>query len=98
MISRTNSTLQRRGLMAGQSVGIPMNIARSSGGAPSAVPAIVPAGRRDKVGRKFLHAFVHFFAYRFVLSRKWQQHVRAAGFRLDVAPTVFHPKIFRISE
>jgi release factor glutamine methyltransferase len=47
------------------------------------------------------HAFrntVHYLSYKFVLNRRCTRRVRAAGFRLAVYPTVFHPKLFLTSE
>jgi methylase of polypeptide subunit release factors len=54
----------------------------------------VPPGR-------LRHAFrntVHYLSYKFILNRRCTRLVRAAGFRLVVYPTVFHPKLFLTSE
>jgi release factor glutamine methyltransferase len=48
--------------------------------------------------RRFLRAFIHFFSYHLILSRQSTRVARAAGFRLNVRPTVFHPRFFISSE
>jgi release factor glutamine methyltransferase len=48
--------------------------------------------------RRFLRDFIHFFSYHLILSRQSIQTTRAAGFRLRVRPTVFHPRFFLSSE
>jgi release factor glutamine methyltransferase len=48
--------------------------------------------------RRFLRAFIHFFSYHLILSRHSTRVARAAGFRLTVRPTVFHPRFFISSE
>ena len=48
--------------------------------------------------RHCLRSAIHFLAYHFILKRRGTRAVRAAGFRLVVPPTVFHPKIFLTSE
>jgi release factor glutamine methyltransferase len=48
--------------------------------------------------RNALRGLVHYLAYHFVLTRSWTQTSRAAGFRLTVPPTVFHPGLFLTSE
>jgi release factor glutamine methyltransferase len=48
--------------------------------------------------RRLLRAFIHFFSYHLILSRRSTQVTRAAGFRLTVRPTVFHPRYFISSE
>jgi len=48
--------------------------------------------------RRLLRAVIHFFSYHFVLSRQTTRVTRAAGFRLTVRPTVFHPRYFISSE
>lgn len=48
--------------------------------------------------RRLLRRGIHFLAYHFILSRRGTRTARAAGFRLIVPPTVFHPKIFLTSE
>jgi hypothetical protein len=55
-------------------------------------------GNRDSAGSRLVADFVHFFAYHFVLARGGHRNVSAAGFQLEVAPTVFDPRIFRVSE
>lgn len=48
--------------------------------------------------RRCLRRLIHFFAYRLILTRKRTRTTRAAGFRLIVRPTVFHPRYFLSSE
>jgi release factor glutamine methyltransferase len=48
--------------------------------------------------RRWLRRSIHFFAYHFVLARRSTRTTRAAGFRLIVRPTVFHPRYFISSE
>jgi release factor glutamine methyltransferase len=48
--------------------------------------------------RRLLRAFIHFFSYHLILSRQSTRVARAAGFRLSVRPTVFHPRFFISSE
>lgn len=48
--------------------------------------------------RRALRRSIHFLAYHFVLSRRRTRVTRAAGFRLTVRPTVFHPRYFLSSE
>ena len=48
--------------------------------------------------RRFLRAFIHFFSYHLILARRDIRTTRAAGFRLTVRPTVFHPRYFISSE
>src|SRR3954447_9070369 len=55
-------------------------------------------GTRHGPFRRFLRAFIHFFSYHLILSRQSIRTTRAAGFRLRVRPTVFHPRFFLSSE
>jgi release factor glutamine methyltransferase len=48
--------------------------------------------------RRFIRGFIHFFSYHLILRQSWTRHTRAAGFRLKVPPTVFHPRFFITSE
>lgn len=48
--------------------------------------------------RRLLRRFIHFFSYHLILSRKSARVAKAAGFRLTVRPTVFHPRYFLSSE
>ncbi|HLH95104.1 MAG TPA: 50S ribosomal protein L11 methyltransferase [Xanthobacteraceae bacterium] len=48
--------------------------------------------------RRLMRAFIFLFSYHVILSRKSIRTVRAAGFRLTVRPTVFHPSFFVSSE
>ena len=67
------------------------------------VPAS-PAGGLDRRGmphgplRRFLRAFIHFYSYHVILSRRSIRTIRAARFNLRVRPTVFHPRFFLSSE
>jgi methylase of polypeptide subunit release factors len=62
------------------------------------------AGGLDRPGsaqgpfRRLLRAFIYFFSYHLILSRQSIRTARAAGFRLTVRPTVFHPRFFISSE
>ena len=68
------------------------------------VSAAVPVGGLDRRGmphgplRRLLRGFIHFFCYHLILNRRSIQTTRAAGFRLRVRPTVFHPRFFLSSE
>jgi release factor glutamine methyltransferase len=48
--------------------------------------------------RRLIRATIHFFSYHFILRRPWTATSQAAGFRLSVPPTVFHPRYFLTSE
>ena len=48
--------------------------------------------------RRRLRAAIHFFSYHLILNRHRTRTTRAAGFRLSVGPTVFHPRYFLTSE
>jgi methylase of polypeptide subunit release factors len=48
--------------------------------------------------RRLMRGFIFLFSYHVVLSRKSIRSVQAAGFRLSVRPTVFHPRFFISSE
>ena len=48
--------------------------------------------------RRRLRAAVHFFSYHLILNRHTTRTTHAAGFRLSVGPTVFHPRYFLTSE
>jgi methylase of polypeptide subunit release factors len=48
--------------------------------------------------RRLLRRSIHFLAYHLILARRRTQITRAAGFRLTVRPTVFHPRYFISSE
>src|SRR5258708_22887637 len=48
--------------------------------------------------RGLLRSTIHFFSYNFILKRRTTRVTRAAGFRLIVRPTVFHPRYFITSE
>ena len=48
--------------------------------------------------RRGLRGFIHFFSYHLFLNRRDTRITQAAGFRLVVRPTVFHPRYFLTSE
>ena len=48
--------------------------------------------------RRFLRAFIHFFSYHLILSRRSTRVTKVGGFRLSVRPTVFHPRFFLSSK
>ena len=48
--------------------------------------------------RRCLRYTIHFFSYHLILKRRTTRATRAAGFRLIVRPTVFHPRYFITSE
>ena len=48
--------------------------------------------------RRLLRTAIHFFSYHLILKRRSTRMTRAAGFRLIVRPTVFHPRYFITSE
>src|SRR5713226_6025208 len=48
--------------------------------------------------RRLLRSAIHFLSYHFILKRRTTRVTRAAGFRLIVRPTVFHPRYFITSE
>ncbi|MBV9755894.1 MAG: 50S ribosomal protein L11 methyltransferase [Alphaproteobacteria bacterium] len=48
--------------------------------------------------RKLFRISVHRLSHRFILNRRSSRMVHAAGFRLAVPATVFHPKLFLTSE
>jgi release factor glutamine methyltransferase len=44
--------------------------------------------------RRLLRNTIHFFSYHLVMRRRSTWRTRAAGLRLNVHPTVFHPRYF----
>jgi methylase of polypeptide subunit release factors len=57
--------------------------------------------RRDvahSLWRRGLRSAIHFFSYHLILNRRTTRTTFAAGFRLNVGPTVFHPRYFLTSE
>jgi release factor glutamine methyltransferase len=48
--------------------------------------------------RRLLRYTIHFFSYHLILKRRTTRVTIAAGFRLIVRPTVFHPRYFITSE
>jgi release factor glutamine methyltransferase len=63
-----------------------------------AVNALGRRGTPHGPFRRLLRRFIHFFSYHLILSRKRARVTQAAGFRLTVRPTVFHPRYFLSSE
>lgn len=55
-------------------------------------------GKPHGLLRRLLRDLIHFFSYHLILSRQGIRTVHAAGFRLRVRPTVFHPRFFLSSE
>ncbi|HJU15742.1 MAG TPA: 50S ribosomal protein L11 methyltransferase [Stellaceae bacterium] len=55
-------------------------------------------GAPHRLWRRMLRRAIHFFAYHFFLKRGGTAATRAAGFRLRVRPTVFHPRYFITSQ
>src|SRR5882724_5295491 len=51
-----------------------------------------------RLWRCLLHNAIFFFSYHLILKRRTTRVTRAAGFRLIVRPTVFHPRYFITSE
>jgi release factor glutamine methyltransferase len=67
----------------------------------SAAGGSVGLGRRGTphgLFRRSLRRFIHFWSYHLILKRRDIRVTRAAGFRLTVRPTVFHPRYFISSE
>jgi len=61
------------------------------------LPSWAPPGRTKELVRRFIHfALYHLLLKR--TARRRTKTVRAAGFRLVVRPSVFHPKFFLSSE
>ncbi len=58
-------------------------------GRPQAPPGLI---------QRFLRGAIHFLSYNLVLRQRRTRFARAAGFRLVVRPTVFHPRYFVTSE
>ena len=48
--------------------------------------------------RRLMRRFIFFFSYHLILNRRDIRTTSAAGFRLRVRPTVFHPRFFLSSE
>jgi release factor glutamine methyltransferase len=58
-------------------------------------------GRRSappSLPRRLLRSLIHRLSYHFIYNRRRTRVARAAGFRLIVRPTVFHPRWFITSE
>lgn len=56
------------------------------------------ANRSQSLPRRLLRTVVHRLSYHFIFDRRRTRTARAAGFRLVVRPTVFHPWWFITSE
>ena len=65
---------------------------------PDGVSVLGRRGTPHGPFRRLLRRVIHFFSYDLVLSRQSVRTTRAAGFRLTVRPTVFHPRFFISSE
>lgn len=59
---------------------------------------VEPPGLPYSRWRGRLRSAVHFFSYHLILKSRATRRVRAAGFRLIVRPTVFHPSCFVTSQ
>jgi len=55
-------------------------------------------GTQQGIWRRLLRRFIFFFSYHLILNRRDIRTTSAAGFRLRVRPTVFHPRFFLSSE
>src|SRR5438094_1329373 len=53
---------------------------------------------QHRTWRRLLRKAIHFFSYHLILKRHTTRMTQAAGFRLIVRPTVFHPRCFITSE
>ena len=52
----------------------------------------------QSLARRLLRSTIHFLSYHFIYEWRRTRVTRAAGFRLVVQPTVFHPRWFLTSE
>jgi release factor glutamine methyltransferase len=68
------------------------------GSGANSIGALGRRGTPHSPFRRLLRRVIHFFSYHLVLSRQSVRTTRAAGFRLTVRPTVFHPRFFISSE
>lgn len=69
-----------------------------SGRTEMASGAPLGSGTRQGLARHLLRLIVHRLSYHFIYARRRTRTARAAGFRLTVRPTVFHPGWFLTSE
>jgi release factor glutamine methyltransferase len=53
---------------------------------------------QQSLPRRLLRGTIHLLSYHLILKRRRTRTARAAGFRLVVHPTVFHPRYFLTSE
>jgi release factor glutamine methyltransferase len=65
---------------------------------PIAVVESARSRSSPRSARRLLDEVVHFLSYRFILARRRTRVSHAAGLRLTVPPTVFHPRFFLTSE
>ena len=65
---------------------------------PSSTNSLGRAGTPQHLPRRVLRNVIHFLSYHFIFESNRTKVVRAAGFRLAVRPTVFHPGWFLTSE
>jgi methylase of polypeptide subunit release factors len=72
--------------------------AKPVAGASVLAGGAVRQGKPQSLARRALRGFIFFFSYHFILKRQDIRTTKAAGFRLKVRPTVFHPKFFISSE
>jgi methylase of polypeptide subunit release factors len=75
-----------------------INRADGQAGDRNGVGVLGRPGKPHGPFRRLLRSVIHFFSYHLVLSRQSIRSTRAAGFRLTVRPTVFHPRFFISSE
>ena len=62
------------------------------------VNSLQRSGTPHGLFRRLFHRVVFFFSYHLILNRKTVRTTTAAGFKLSVRPTVFHPRFFLSSE
>jgi release factor glutamine methyltransferase len=60
--------------------------------------AIGRPGASQRLTKHVFRSLIHRLSYHFILKRRRTRSTRAAGFRLVVPPTVFHPRWFLTSE
>lgn len=60
--------------------------------------AVAGSGQQQPLLRRLLRTSIHRLSYYFIYDRRRTRMARAAGFRLVVHPTVFHPRWFITSE
>src|SRR5579863_4388831 len=75
----------------------PQSIAIAESRSPSA-NGLDRRGTPHGLLRRLMRRFIFLFSYHFILNRRNVRTTTAAGFRLRVRPTVFHPRFFLSSE